>query len=177
MKITSDVELRSFQFQSNVAKETVKYLTFSELDRIQQILEEAYPDGMTDSNLEDIFGYEADTIANWIGYDNFDQVKSRMTVQESRQTRKSRNLHCHRKARQFENRKRRTEAFTDYGYELDFERPSGDEELWVCEGCLRAIESHEGRQKSEKVFVDENDELESRCDWCGESGFDTLFRI
>ena len=172
MKITSDVELRSFQFQSNVAKETVKYLTFSELDRIQQILEEAYPDGMTDSNLEDIFGYEADTIANWIGYDNFDQVKSRMTVQESRQMRSPRKLNCHRKARA-NNRKFEAWDFSDNS-EVEIDR---DNHMYVCDYCLQAIESHEGKQRAKAITVDEDDDEESFCDWCEESGFDTLYEI
>lgn len=54
--------------------------------------------------------------------------------------------------------------------------------LWVCEHCLAAIESHEGRQvmlcHDIELEFDENefDEV-SKCDWCEESGFDTLYEL
>lgn len=51
------------------------------------------------------------------------------------------------------------------------------ENLWVCEHCLIAIESREGKFVYEAHCVDEDDETESRCDWCGENGFDTLCEL
>lgn len=165
MKITFDVELRSFKFQSPLAKETASYITFSEMDRIQQILEDAYPNGMTDSNLEDIFGYEVDTIANWIGYDNFEQVKNRMGVQESRK------LNCHRKAIAT---KRKSEGWRPHYGEVNLDR---DKNMYVCENCLGYIESREGPQRATPIMVDEDDLIESKCDWCDECGFDTLYEI
>lgn len=49
--------------------------------------------------------------------------------------------------------------------------------LWVCERCLAAIESHEGNQLTLKHCIDEDDYAGSKCDWCGESGFDTLYEL
>lgn len=51
------------------------------------------------------------------------------------------------------------------------------EKLTVCERCLMAIESREGDQVTRRIYCDENDENESRCDWCGESGFDKLYEL
>ena len=51
------------------------------------------------------------------------------------------------------------------------------ETLWVCEHCLRGIESHEGSLATIRHYVDEDDEQESRCEWCGEHGFDILFEL
>lgn len=50
----------------------------------------------------------------------------------------------------------------------------------VCESCLCAIESHEGRQFVKVLDPDdwgvgEAEELE--CDFCNESGFDQLFEL
>lgn len=47
--------------------------------------------------------------------------------------------------------------------------------LWVCEHCLAAIESREGRQVTLKHYhyVDEDDE----CDWCKERGFCELYEL
>lgn len=55
----------------------------------------------------------------------------------------------------------------------------GDETmaLKVCEHCLMAIESREGRQPTLVHYVDEENPTESRCDWCEDNGFDTLYEI
>lgn len=49
--------------------------------------------------------------------------------------------------------------------------------MWVCDHCLTAIESREGNQAVLKHFVDEDDDVESKCDWCEEVGFDTLYEL
>lgn len=51
------------------------------------------------------------------------------------------------------------------------------ENLWVCSHCLMAIESREGNQVTLKHYVDENDDVESKCEWCEECGFDTLYEL
>ena len=49
--------------------------------------------------------------------------------------------------------------------------------MWVCEKCLMGIECHEGTQATMRHYVDEEDTTESRCDWCEEDGFDTLYEL
>lgn len=51
------------------------------------------------------------------------------------------------------------------------------ETLWVCEHCLMGIESHEGNQATLTHSVDETDAVDSRCGWCKECGFDTLYEL
>lgn len=51
------------------------------------------------------------------------------------------------------------------------------ETMWVCSRCLEAIESREGNQATLRHGVDEDDDVESKCDWCEECGFDTLFEL
>lgn len=51
------------------------------------------------------------------------------------------------------------------------------EKMWVCEHCLAAIESREGNQATLRHSVDEDNDGESKCDWCEESGFDTLYEL
>ena len=55
--------------------------------------------------------------------------------------------------------------------------PHNENSLRVCEYCLQAIECHEGPQRALRLYVDEDDPIESRCDWCEEDGFDVLFDI
>lgn len=49
--------------------------------------------------------------------------------------------------------------------------------LWVCNHCLMAIESREGNQARIAHSVDETDPEDSRCSWCEENGFDTLYEL
>lgn len=49
--------------------------------------------------------------------------------------------------------------------------------MWVCDHCLAAIESREGNQAVLKHFVDEDDDIESKCDWCECVGFDILYEL
>ena len=51
-----------------------------------------------------------------------------------------------------------------------------NETLKVCEHCLMAIESREGNQPTLKHYID-YDDTETKCMWCGESGFDVMYEI
>lgn len=77
MKITKEVNSwNDFDFWSG-AEDTVKYLTCDEIETIFAQLEEIYPEGMTDTELNDIFWFETETIAQMLGYDNFDEIRNR----------------------------------------------------------------------------------------------------
>lgn len=76
MKIYEEKSLRNFDFWSG-AKDTVKYLTDDELDTIESILEDIYPDGMEDTQINDLFWFEDDTIADWLGYEDFEAIMHR----------------------------------------------------------------------------------------------------
>lgn len=73
MKIYTEKSLRNFEFWSG-ACDRVKYLTNEELDTIESILEDCNPDGMTETEINDFFWFEEDTIAEWLGYSNFDEI-------------------------------------------------------------------------------------------------------
>lgn len=76
MTIKTETTLKSFDFWSG-ARNTVKYLTESELDTIEAYLEELYPEGMTDAELNDFVSFEDDTIAEWLGFNDFDEIMNR----------------------------------------------------------------------------------------------------
>lgn len=54
-----------------------------------------------------------------------------------------------------------------------------DEEnnLKVCEHCLAAIESREGKQVTRTHYIDSDDLEGSKCEWCEQDGFDTLYEL
>lgn len=47
----------------------------------------------------------------------------------------------------------------------------------ICDYCLQEMESRGERKFVKKLDVDEMNEKESKCDWCKESGFDTLYEV
>lgn len=57
--------------------------------------------------------------------------------------------------------------------------------MWVCPHCLMVIEAHEGNQAilehdvDEEEWFDSTEEYEqaSKCDWCEQNGFDTLYEL
>ena len=76
MKIYSEKSLKDFDFWSG-AKDTVKYLTEYEINQIETILEDCFPDGMNETEINDFFWFEDDTIAEWLGYSSFDDIMNR----------------------------------------------------------------------------------------------------
>lgn len=76
MKIYTEESLRNFEFWSG-AKYTVNYLTDDELDQIEAMLEDLYPDGMDETDINDFFWFEDDTIAEWLGYSDFEELMHR----------------------------------------------------------------------------------------------------
>ena len=81
MKAYSETSLRDFEFWSG-ARDTVKYLTDDELDQIELMLEEINHDGMSETEINDFFWFEEDTIAEWLGYDSFEALMNRDNEEE-----------------------------------------------------------------------------------------------
>lgn len=81
MKIYTEENLRNFEFWSG-AEDTVKYLTYEELDKIEEMLEELNPNGMSETEVNDFFWFEDDTIAEWLGYNDFEEIMHRDDEEE-----------------------------------------------------------------------------------------------
>jgi len=76
MKIYSEKSLNDLEFW-NGARDTVKYLTSDEINQIEQNLEDLYPDGMDETEVNDFFWFENNTIAEWLGYNSFEDIMNR----------------------------------------------------------------------------------------------------
>lgn len=76
MKIYSYTNICDFNFWSG-AKENVKYLTKDDLTVIELELEEMYPDGIEDTELNDLVRFDMDEVSKILGYDDFDDLKNR----------------------------------------------------------------------------------------------------
>lgn len=73
MKVYKEISISEFEFWSG-AKDTAKYLTEEQMDSIESQLEELYPEGIGETELNDFFWFEEDTIAEWLGYDDFEDL-------------------------------------------------------------------------------------------------------
>ena len=76
MKVYREVSLGEFDFWAG-ARDRVKYLSRDELEQIERILEELAPDGLSETDLNDLFWFEDDLIAEWLGYEHFGEIMER----------------------------------------------------------------------------------------------------
>lgn len=69
MKIFSEQSLRYFDFWSG-ARENANSLSGEQLDQLEYILEDSYPDGIDATTLNDLMWFEFDAIKEWLGIDD-----------------------------------------------------------------------------------------------------------
>lgn len=76
MKVISDISLKNFEFWSG-GKDTAEDLTDEQFDRIECELENEYQDGITDSELNDLFWFDREYIYKVAGvYPKFFKITS-----------------------------------------------------------------------------------------------------
>ena len=66
MSIKPEQSLRCFEFWSG-AKSNAEMMTCEELDSVENALEELYPEGMTDTEINDLFWFDFDYVCDLIG--------------------------------------------------------------------------------------------------------------
>ena len=66
MKICEEKSLRDFEFWGQ-AQKNAELLTSEQLDEVEQILEDTYPNGMDSTVLNDLFWFAFDTVCEWLG--------------------------------------------------------------------------------------------------------------
>ena len=66
MKIVLEKSLRNFEFWSG-GRDRAVLLTLEELDLVEQMFEDMYPEGMTDTEINDIFWFSFDEVLEWLG--------------------------------------------------------------------------------------------------------------
>lgn len=66
MKVISEIELSDFNFWSG-AKSRAEQLSNTELNAIGEVLEAEYPDGMTETEINDLFWFDFASVCELIG--------------------------------------------------------------------------------------------------------------
>lgn len=74
MKIIQEIKLSEFSFWAG-AKDRAAHLTEKDFDEIEYMLENINPNGWTDTAVNDLFWFDEDSIAMWLGYDSFEALE------------------------------------------------------------------------------------------------------
>ena len=77
MRITTDTTLDRFEFWAG-AIENKNRFSLDELDRIEAMLEDIYPEGIDETTLNDIMWFEPEALCEWLEID-FDAWVDRPT--------------------------------------------------------------------------------------------------
>ena len=81
MKIYTEQSLRDFQFWSG-AKDFAETLTNSQLDTVETILEDLYPDGITETEVNDLFWFDQDAIRDWLDLPTEEQEEANQEIEK-----------------------------------------------------------------------------------------------
>ena len=74
MKIYKEESLSNFEFWSG-AKDRAQVLTESDFDTIEAILEDLYQEGASETTINDLFWFEEETIADWLGFESWEALE------------------------------------------------------------------------------------------------------
>ena len=82
MTITYELDLNRFEAWSG-AKETLERIQCEgKCDLLEQILDDIYPDGMTETELNDLLWFESETVYEWLGIRSEGQIEKEIEEAE-----------------------------------------------------------------------------------------------
>lgn len=74
MKVYKEMSLTDFEPWSG-AKDRYNVLTYEQLEQLTAILEDEYPDGMIDTQVNDLLWFEEDWIAEMLGFTDWESLE------------------------------------------------------------------------------------------------------
>lgn len=82
MTITYELDLNSFQAWSG-AKDTLDRIRCEgKCEELENVLEELYPDGMTETELNDLLWFDSESVYEWLGIRSEEQIKKEIKEAE-----------------------------------------------------------------------------------------------
>lgn len=82
MIITYELDLQNFEAWSG-AKDTLERIQREgKCDLLEQILEDTYPEGMTETELNDLLWFESETVYEWLDIRSEEQIKKEIEEAE-----------------------------------------------------------------------------------------------
>ena len=75
MIVKREINLEEFEFWSGAVYVRDYVVNLGLMDDLERIIDEEYPEGIDETELNDLFWHEGDTIAQWLGYKNEEELK------------------------------------------------------------------------------------------------------
>lgn len=66
MRIYTEKSLADFDFWSG-AKNNAEMLSVEQLEQVETILEDCYPEGVDETTINDLFWFDFETVLDWLG--------------------------------------------------------------------------------------------------------------
>ena len=83
MTITYELDLNRFEAWSG-AKETLERIQREgKCEELENVLEELYPDGMTETELNDLLWFDSESVYEWLGIRSESQIKEKIEEAEA----------------------------------------------------------------------------------------------
>ena len=83
MTITYELDLNSFEAWSGAEETLERIQREGKCSLLEQILEDIYPDGMTETELNDLLWFEPETVYEWLGIRSEEQIKKEIEEAEA----------------------------------------------------------------------------------------------
>ena len=83
MTIKSDISLENFEAWSGGKSTLNRIINEGKCSQLEFMLEEMYPDGMTDTELNDLLWHDSDTVFEWLDIRTYDQIKEELEEKKS----------------------------------------------------------------------------------------------
>ena len=80
MTITYELDLNSFKAWSGAIDTLDRIKREGKCEELESILEDTYPDGMTETELNDLLWFEADEVYSWLGLRTESEIQGEMNV-------------------------------------------------------------------------------------------------
>lgn len=83
MTITYELDLNSFQAWSGAVDTLERIQREGKCSLLEQILDDIYPDGMTETELNDLLWFEPETVYEWLGIRSEGQIEKEIEEAET----------------------------------------------------------------------------------------------
>ena len=83
MTITYDLDLNSFNAWSGVVDTLDRIQREGKCEELENILEDLYPDGMTETQLNDLLRFDSEQVYEWLGIRSETQIRAEIKDAES----------------------------------------------------------------------------------------------
>ena len=82
MTITYELDLNSFQAWSGANETLERIQREGKCAELENVLEELYPDGMTETQLNDLLWFDSESVYEWLGIRSEEQIKKEIKEAE-----------------------------------------------------------------------------------------------